>query len=283
VSDSFFADVSSWQPPVDSTYPFPVLSFRIDWGGGIDDNAAKNWAYVRDHDRMRCGIGYVVFKAGQADAIFNRVKGFFGGKAPAKLVVMIDMESGGEFAGGGDHSAGANHLAALFAGWLGDPARVIGYANRFDWQQCWPNPPAWLKRITAAYSTLDPGTFGWQYYGGVATNPSPTGYPRSCPPFGSNVDMNVIHRSLSDVLAAFGFVTPPKEFTMTPAEAASIKAMIDARADLAETKIRAIVREEIHHQTVWLTQLDGEDPKRMTTGHPIEAVVRAALAKPVAP
>jgi len=175
-----------------------------------------------------------VFRPGQGHAIFDRVKTFFGGKAPAKLAVMIDMESGDQFAGPGDHSSGANELAELFAIWLGSRKRVIGYANGGDWANNWPTRPSWLKRFTAAYGTHDPGTFGWQYYG-ATSDPTLTGYPRSCPPFGSNVDMNVIHQPIGDIVTAFGLT---KEFTMTPTEEAKIKAMIDARADRTEAMIR---------------------------------------------
>lgn len=204
MADTFFSDISEFQVVADERYPHPVLAVRVDNGSRIDFNAAGNWRFCRTSDRIQVAIGYVVFLPGQAQAIFDRVKAFFGDKAPSKLAMMIDMESGLGFAGPGDHSAGANELADLFAHWLGDRARVIGYANAFDWANNWPNRPDWLKRFTAAYSTIDPGTFGWQYYGGVPDNPSPDGYARSCPPFGSHVDMNVIHSPVDQIAAALG-------------------------------------------------------------------------------
>lgn len=207
MTDTFFCDISYFQVPVDNNYPHPILSFRLDWGSGIDNNARANWAYCEGSTRIKVAIAYVVFKPGQAHAIFDRVKAFFGGKAPAKLTVMVDMESGSQFAGPGNHSTEANELVELFAIWLGSRKRVLGYANHYDWQSNWPAAPAWLKRFTAAYGTTDPGTFGWQYYGGVATNPSPPGYPRQCAPFGSNVDLNVIHQPIGDILAALGLAS----------------------------------------------------------------------------
>lgn len=211
MTDTFFADISSWQVPVNDSYPYPVLSFRVDFGGGIDPNARANWEFVRDTPRMLVGIGYVVFKPGQGPAILARVKQFFGTPAPAKLVVMIDMESGSGFAGPGNHSIEANRLAIGLADWLGSTARVTGYANGGDWANNWPVRPPWLKRTVASYGTQDPGAFQWQYYGGMSY-PTPAGFPRSCPPFGSNVDMNVIHHPADALPGLFG-LTPEEDMT----------------------------------------------------------------------
>lgn len=208
MTDTFLADISSWQQPVNRSYPYPVLSFRVDHGGGIDDHAAANWSFVRDTPRILIGIAYVVFIPGQGAAILNRVKTFFGAHGPAKLVVMIDMESGSGFAGPGNHSTEANVLAAGLAAWLGSTARVTGYANGGDWDNCWPTRPSWLKRTVASYGSQDPGAFQWQFYGGMPY-PTPASYPRSCPPFGSNVDLNVIHHSPAELVSLFGLTPAP--------------------------------------------------------------------------
>jgi hypothetical protein len=150
-----------------------------------------------------------VFKPGQVNATMKRLVDFFGQSAPHKLVVMIDMESGSGFAGPGDHSVGANALANALAVWLGDKRRVLGYANGNDWSLCWSFAPAWMKRVQASYGTQDPGAYAWQYYGGDARWPSPAGYPRSCPPFGANVDMNVIHKPIAQIAADFGLAPTP--------------------------------------------------------------------------
>jgi hypothetical protein len=232
MTDTFFVDISRWQSPVTSAYPYPILSFRADSGGSTDGNAAANWAYCKASAGIKVAIGYVVFIPGKRAAILQRVRNLFG-PAPGKLVLMIDMESGTGFAGPGDHSTEANALLNDFAGYLGSRDRVIGYANSSDWSHGWPAAPSWLKRITAAYGTRDPGTFGWQYYGGVATYPSPAGYPRSCPPFGSNVDMNVIHQPIADIVAALGLgTTPAAEDTLSAAEVQQIIDHIDDRLPL---------------------------------------------------
>lgn len=204
MTDTFFADVSSWQRVVDNSYPHPVLSFRVDHGGAIDSNAHANWQHIASSPSIKVGIAYVVFKPGQGHAILERVKAFFGDKPPAKLAVMIDMESGSDFAGPGNHSAEASQLAENLAAYLGSDKRVLGYANGYDWAKNWPTRPSWLKRVVASYGSQDPGAFQWQYYGGASNYASPSGYPRSCPPFGSNVDMNVIHHSISEIEQLLG-------------------------------------------------------------------------------
>lgn len=210
VTDTVYADVSSWQAPLDDSYPYPMVAFRDDFGAGIDTDAHANWTWASQSKRIQAVIAYVVFKPGQGRAIFGRVTASLGPAHP-KLAVMIDMESGAEFAGPGNHSAEANELAELLAGWLGDRRRVLGYANHGDWASCWPSAPSWMKRVTADYGTTDPGSWGWQYYGGVADNPSPAGLPRSCPPFGSNVDLNVIHQPIGAILADLGLTETPTQ------------------------------------------------------------------------
>jgi hypothetical protein len=220
MTDTFYADVSYFQTPVTDAYPHPMIAFRVDWGGGIDDNARANWAWASAHPRVQVVIAYVVFKPGQVNATMKRLTDFFGQSAPRKLVVMIDMESGSGFAGPGDHSPGANALANALAVWLGDKRRVIGYANGNDWAGCWPSAPSWMKRVQASYGTNSPDAWGWQYYGGDARWPSPAGYPRSCPPFGANVDMNVIHKPIGQIAADCGLAAPvpvkPTPNTPTP-------------------------------------------------------------------
>jgi hypothetical protein len=208
MTDTFWADISTWQAVANDQYPHQVLAFRADFGTGTDGNAAANWRYCQSSLQIKAAIAYVVFKPDEVAGIVTRVKALFGAKCPPKLVFMIDMESGAEFAGGGDHSAQANALAIQLADYTGSQRRVLAYANRYDYQECWPAILPWLKKVTASYGTSDPGTWGWQYYGGVAANPSPNGYPRSCAPFGGNVDMNVSHSNLAQLLTDLGLTTP---------------------------------------------------------------------------
>jgi hypothetical protein len=228
---TFWADVSQWNAVVDDSYPYPILAARLDNGSSGDSHALTNWRWARTSAACKAFIGYVVFKPGALDGVLARVKAVLGPNPP-KAVLMIDMESGGQFAGPGNHSTEANRWADAFAAYLGDARRVIGYANGGDWASCWPSRPAWLKRITAAYSTHDPGGFGWQYYGGETRYAFPPGYPSSCPPFGANVDMNASQLPLDAVLEAFGLTGDD----MSAAEVADIKAAIEtARANLHDT------------------------------------------------
>lgn len=238
MTNTFYADVAKYQRVVDASYPYPMLAFRADSGFDTDPNAEANWLYCQHAAGIKVAIGYVVFIPGASAEILSRLKLLFGQTAPAKLVVMVDMESGTGFAGPGNHSAEANTFITALVGWLGNRNRVIGYANKYDWASNWPGRPAWMRCVTAAYSATDPGTFGWQYYGGVA-NPHPAGYPTSCPPFGSAVDMNVIHLPIDQIVTALG-LSPEDE--MTPADLAEIKALLAAQAKTIETTIETKIQ-----------------------------------------
>ncbi len=213
-TQTVWADVSTWQRVVDDSYPEPMLAFRADTGWSTDGNAAANWAWCRRTARLKVAVAYVVLIPGHESAIVARLKGLFGSAPPAKLAVMIDMESGSGFAGGGNHSASGNRLAGLLAAWLGDRRRVLAYANGGDYRSCWPQLASWLapRRITASYGSVNPGTWGHQYYGGMPY-PTPAGLPRSIAPFGGNVDLNVTHRSVAQVAADLGLASAP---TSTP-------------------------------------------------------------------
>src|SRR5882762_10147104 len=203
---TFYVDISSYQVVVDSSYPYPVLGFRADTGSSTDSHAAANWAYCEAHpDRIQVAIPYVVFKPGQSDAIMKRLKNLFGSQCPPNIVPEIDMESGSGFAGPGNHSSEANGLAGQMAAWTGDQSRVQGYANSPDCSGCWPTPPSWMKKRLAYYSSnpTPAGYYSRQYYGALPYS-SPAGYPRSCPPFGAYVDMNVTPRTINQIVADYG-------------------------------------------------------------------------------
>lgn len=208
--ETFWVDISSWQQVVNSQYPYPVLGFRADTGTSTDGNAAENWQHCDEHpDRIRVAIPYVVFKPGQRAAIMRRLKNLFGSQCPGQIVPEIDMESGSDFAGPGNHSAEANALAADLAAWAGDQDRVQGYANSPDWAACWPTRPSWMKRRLAYYSSnpTPPGFYARQYWGALPY-PVPSGYPKSCPPFGSFVDLNVTPRTINQIVADYGIGDP---------------------------------------------------------------------------
>lgn len=206
VGQTLFADISAFQVVVDGSYPYPVLGFRADSGNSTDGHAAANWAYCETHpSRIQVVIPYVIFKPGQSGAIMRRLKNLFGSQCPPRVVPEIDMESGADFAGPGDHSSEANSFIATLAAWSGKRVKTQGYANSPDWQGCWPSHPVWMKRRLANYSAdpVPPEYYSKQYYGALPY-PSPPGLPRSCPPFGSYVDMNVIPRTITQIIADYG-------------------------------------------------------------------------------
>lgn len=223
MTNVYFADVSKYQAEADASYPYPILAFRADSGYETDAHAVANWNFCKSSPKIQVAIAYLVFIPGQNAAVMQRVKTLFGQTCPPKLVLEVDMESGAGFAGPGDHSAEANALVDLADAYTGSPKRELEYGNKYDQASDWAKAPTWLKRITAAYSSTDPKTFGWQYSGGTGNNPVPAGYPVRCPPFGTAVDMNVIHLPIGDIVIALG-LAPEDE--LTPADLAAIKALL---------------------------------------------------------
>jgi hypothetical protein len=202
-----FADISEFQTVYTDAYPYQIASFRVDNGGRLDYHAADNWAWCKSRlatGRLKMAIAYVVFQPGRNAEIVSRVRGFFG-PAPKGLAIHIDMESGSEFAGPGNHSAEANQLAALLAAYTGTPGlqREYAYANTYDYASNWPQISPALKKHTASYGSEDPGTYGQQYYGGMPQYPVPAGLPKTCAPFGGYVDLNIIRKPMATILTDF--------------------------------------------------------------------------------
>lgn len=217
-----WADISSYQQVVNSLYPYPVLAHRADWGGGTDTHAKSNWAYTEEH--LSFGFGYIVWKPGQNSPILTRLKNTYGSKAPATFCPMVDMESAADFAGGGNHSTEANKFLDLLAAWTDSEKRIVGYANAYDWSENWPTRPGWLKRITASYGMKNPGTWGWQYYGGL-NYPVAPGFATSCKPFGTNVDLNSYSGTLAQMKTDLGLSLELDEMTPAQIETAIVGAM----------------------------------------------------------
>jgi hypothetical protein len=215
-SSVVFADVSEHQGrPVDNSYPFPILSFRLDTGFRTDRLAAENLLRSRrmlDAGRLSLVIGYVVMLPGTNAAVMRRVTQLMGTHCPSGFAFRVDVESGPGFAGPGDHSAQANDLVRQLAIYAGDdpadPKHVEGYGNAPDLASCWPGRPLALKVCTARYDDEDPGSYSQQYYGGL-DYPVPAGLPRTCPPWGSWVDLNVTRRPLSQILLDYGIRSAP--------------------------------------------------------------------------
>ncbi len=193
VTDTLFADVSYYQPPVDDSYTnagYRVLSIRANDGTFRDPNFAANhdWC-VRavDDGRLVFFIVYCYWRPNwdeTGDTLIDMVTA--AGGPQRRMVVMIDVESGGN--PGGDQSDGINRLYWKFADWIGDRRRVIGYGDVGDLNRMWPVKPDGIRLIIAAYGSNPdyPGKVAHQYtdgqgYGG--------GLPEGAPPFG-NCDMN---------------------------------------------------------------------------------------------
>jgi hypothetical protein len=188
--DTLFADVSEFQVPVNDSYPYQVLSIRVCDGTYQDHNFAENYAWMKsalDSGKLTMGIVYTYVRPnwqGTANTIRNMF-GDNGGLHP-KVVLMLDVESGGNPAG--DGSAWIDALYDNLVQFTGDPRRVIGYGNVSDLNNIWITKPSGERFIVAAYGANPgyPGKIAHQYtdgqgYGG--------GLPEGCPPFG-NCDMN---------------------------------------------------------------------------------------------
>lgn len=213
---TFYCDISEFQPPYDSTYPYPAVAFRVFNGYRVDKNAAVNWQQMQTDiatGKLRVTWPYVVFVPGALTATIAGLKAVFGANPPASIRIapMNDMESGSGFAGPGNHSAEANQWMLSITNWLTSTKKQLGYANAGDWANCWPQHDAALLRVTAAYNAKNPGTYAWQYAGGNMSYPIPSGYPRSVAPFGAYVDINVINRTIDQIEADFGMTAAPAQ------------------------------------------------------------------------
>lgn len=229
ISDTLFSDISEFQVPVTNAYTdagYRVLSIRSNDGTYQDHNFAQNYAWcvsAVNSGMMNLFIVYCYWRpdwAGTANTLQSMV-GQAGGPHP-KMVVMLDVESGGNPAG--DQSDGINRAYWQFANWLGNPLRVIGYANKSDFNSLWQTRPAGLRMIGAGYGINPnlPGQIAHQYTDGAVGAGS---LPSGAPPFG-NCDMNSADGlSVQNFAAAVGIGAaaplPPPPPTSTPVVAVS--------------------------------------------------------------
>jgi hypothetical protein len=200
MTDSLFADVSEFQVPVDDSYPDEILSFRSNDGTYQDHNFYQNYRWAcaaADSGKIECFIVYFYWRSNWDQTVQTHIDMVTkaGGPHP-KMITMIDVESGGN--PGGDQSDGINRSYWKAADWLGNPKRVIGYANRGDFDSMWRTRPDGLRMVGAGYGTNPnlPGQIAHQYTDGQGFG---GGLPEGRPPFG-RCDMN----------AANGFT--PKDF-----------------------------------------------------------------------
>lgn len=190
MADTLFADVSEYQVPVDDSYPYRVLSIRVSDGTYRDHNFARNYAWMRsalDSGRLTFGIIYTYVRPNwlaNADTVRSMIDAE-GGLHP-RVALMLDVESGGNPPG--DGSSWINQLYWNLADYAGSPARIIGYANAYDFFNMWRVRPPGLRVIAAGYGSNPnlPGQVAHQYTDGNGYSPN---LPQGAPPFG-RCDMN---------------------------------------------------------------------------------------------
>jgi hypothetical protein len=196
VTNTYWADVSEYQVPVDDRYPYQVLAIRSNDGTYRDNKFAGNLAWCKqavDSGRMAFFIVYLVYRQNwqqDLDTLISDV-----GTPHPKVVVMIDVESwGGQVTG--DQSGPITALRNGIGSWLGSNARVGVYANRGDLTSLYPNLPGDVRVFVAGYGSPIVG-----YPQEIAQQYTDAG---PCAPFG-NCDMNVAYGMTPDqVASAFG-------------------------------------------------------------------------------
>jgi hypothetical protein len=207
-------DISSYQPPVDDSYPHRWLIFRDTdpayAASSPDPTAAHNAAWCRKAmaDGRLDGWGtYAVYEPGYNDRIMQ----YLALIEPLDYV-MIDAERWGGVITG-DHSPDLNDLANRLAAKCGQ-SKIWGYANRSDMAELWSNHVPWLPIVIASYGGTEPTTphVGWQYTNGIWQVP---GLPNSSPPFGA-CDHNLLYPTLT---------TP--EDDLTPIQASQLQQIFD--------------------------------------------------------
>jgi hypothetical protein len=190
VTDTLFADVSEFQTNVTDAYldaGYRVLSIRSNDGTYRDHKFIQNYQWCVNNvnaGKLDFFIVYSYWRSNWQGTV-STMQSMVGNPHP-KMVAMIDLESGGN--PGGDQSDPVNRTYWALSDWLGNPKRVIGYANKSDFNSMWPTRPSGLRIIGAGYGQNPnlPGQVAHQYtdgqgYGG--------GLPEGAPPFG-NCDMN---------------------------------------------------------------------------------------------
>lgn len=215
-----YADVSEWQVGATNAYTdagYRVLCIRSNDGSYRDKKFESNYRWcvkACDEGRLDFFIVYAYWRPDwetTSNLHMDMVKAA-GGPHP-RMVSMIDAESGGNPRG--DHSDGLNKTFYRWASWLGNPKRVIGYANKGDFTSMWKVRPDGLRIVGAGYGSNPnlPGQIAHQYtdgqgYGG--------GLPEGAPPFG-NCDMNAAngYDSLS-FAAACGILISPSTTPSPP-------------------------------------------------------------------
>jgi hypothetical protein len=205
VTGTFTCDVSSYQPPVDDSYPWPWLIFRACDGTYRDSNFAANLAWAKKAAAAGKLAGYTVYAVYEPGVdTLGTVKAMVG-TPDDHITVMIDVESwGGKIQG--NRSADVTALWLALGTWLGDQRRVIVYGNQNDLASLYTTRPPGVRLVVASYGSIKPnvpGQIGWQYSDGQTLYPLPAGWPRSSPPFGA-CDHNHFDLDPADLAATLG-------------------------------------------------------------------------------
>jgi hypothetical protein len=213
-----WADVSQYQGrPVDSTYPYGVLSFRTNSGDKVDTLALENARSAKK--ALASGgsslvIPYYFFRPGEENCDLHRkVLEDAGLWNVDGTITMVDVESAGG-AIKGDQSWEINDEVNRIRGWYGNTRRVCGYWNPNADSGLWLTRPYALELIIPQYNNR-PGdltgvhdniavreAFAHQY----------TDKATDVPPWsGQGVDMNWSVYTLAELLTLFGLKEAIKE------------------------------------------------------------------------
>jgi hypothetical protein len=266
VTGTFACDVSSYQPAVNDTYPWPWLIFRVCDGTYRDSNFASNLAWARKAAASGKLAGYTIYAVYEPGAdTLGTIKAMVG-TPDAHVTVMIDVESwGGKITG--NRSADITALWLALGTWLGDQRRVIVYGNQNDLASIYPTRPPGVRLVVAAYTSTKPsvpGMIGWQYSDGQTAYPTPAGWPRSSSPFGP-CDHNHFDLEPADLAATLGVGA---DMALTSADAKTVwDYNPDGRSPLyrledIETQVGALVK-QVAALTALVTTLSS---KLTTTG-----------------
>lgn len=244
-ANTFFADVSEFQVPVNDAYPYEVLSIRSNDGTHQDRNFFQNYQWcvnACNSGRLKFFIVYFYWRPNWQQTVqmhINMVNAA-GGPHP-RMISMIDLESGGNPAG--DQSAGVDGSYNMLASWLGNPQREIGYGNTGDLNAMWLAKPNGLRLIVAGYGS-DPayaGKIAHQYTDGQV---NAGGLPIGAPPFGA-CDMNVADGlTATQFAAACGVGTTGDDFLMALSDAEQAELLELARQ---QAEYRRVSKSPLRH------------------------------------
>lgn len=224
VTDTLYADVSQFQSPVTSAYTangYQVLAIRSNDGTYVDANFAANYQWCVQSVNAGQLAFFIVYyywrPGGTGVSTHQQLVSAQGGPHPL-MVSMMDVESG-DGNGAADVSDQLTSEYNQLGSWLSNPARVIGYANSYDYYSMWPSHPPNLHLVAAGYGQSPnlPNQIAHQYTDGTGFGAA-SGLPDGAPPWVS-CDMNSADGLSVGAFAGLVGVgaTPPPAPAPTPA------------------------------------------------------------------